>query len=73
MSLARLAQSEIAQVIAEYRKAAESAFTAGFDGVELHCTSGYLPAQFLCTGTNKRTDDYGGSAGQESTFCARSA
>ena len=32
----------------------------GFDGVELHCTSGYLPAQFLSTGTNQRSDAYGG-------------
>jgi N-ethylmaleimide reductase len=63
-----LEENEIAQVIAEYRNAAESAFTAGFDGVELHCTSGYLPAQFLCTGTNKRTDDYGGSVVNRTRF-----
>jgi N-ethylmaleimide reductase len=37
------------------------AYAAGFDGVELHCTSGYLPAQFLSTGTNHRDDQYGGS------------
>lgn len=63
-----LAQNEIASVIADYRKATENAFTAGFDGVELHCTSGYLPAQFLCTGTNKRTDDYGGSVANRARF-----
>ncbi|CAA0125182.1 N-ethylmaleimide reductase [Halioglobus japonicus] len=57
-----LALEEIATVIDDYRKATENAFAAGFDGVELHCTSGYLPAQFLCTGTNQRTDRYGGSA-----------
>jgi N-ethylmaleimide reductase len=56
-----LALEEIATVIEDYRKATENAFAAGFDGVELHCTSGYLPAQFLCTGTNQRTDSYGGS------------
>jgi N-ethylmaleimide reductase len=57
-----LALEEIATVIEDYRKATENAFAAGFDGVELHCTSGYLPAQFLCTGTNQRTDSYGGRA-----------
>lgn len=56
-----LALEEIPAVIDEYRNATENAFAAGFDGVELHCTSGYLPAQFLCTGTNQRTDKYGGS------------
>ena len=52
---------EVAAVIEEYAQATRNALAAGFDGVELHCTSGYLPAQFLSTGTNKRTDQYGGS------------
>lgn len=52
---------EIPGVIGEYRHATQCALRAGFDGVELHCTSGYLPAQFLSTGTNQRTDAYGGS------------
>ncbi len=52
---------EIAGVIGEYAHATRSALTAGFDGVELHCTSGYLPAQFLSTGANLRTDAYGGN------------
>lgn len=52
---------EIAGVIAAYGRATELAFDAGCDLVELHCTSGYLPAQFLSTGTNQRTDEYGGS------------
>ncbi len=51
---------EIPGVIEEYRQATVNAFEAGFDGVELHCTSGYLPAQFLSTGTNRRDDAYGG-------------
>ena len=54
-------RSEIAGIIEEYCQAARRAIAAGFDGIELHCTSGYLPAQFLSTGTNRRTDDYGGS------------
>jgi N-ethylmaleimide reductase len=56
-----LATEEIAGVIEQYRLATENAYAAGFDGVELHCTSGYLPAQFLSTGTNLRQDHYGGS------------
>jgi N-ethylmaleimide reductase len=56
-----LATAEVATVIDEYRIATRNALAAGFDGVELHCTSGYLPAQFLSTGTNQRTDQYGGS------------
>ncbi len=53
--------AEIADVIAAYGRATELAFDAGCDLVELHGTSGYLPAQFLSTGTNQRTDAYGGS------------
>ncbi len=51
---------EIPGIVEDYRRATEYALDAGFDAVELHCTSGYLPAQFLCTGTNRRTDAYGG-------------
>lgn len=52
---------EIAGIVAEYAESARLAREAGFDGVELHCASGYLPMQFLSTGTNQRTDRYGGS------------
>ncbi len=52
---------EIPGVIEQYRQATENAYAAGFDGVELHATSGYLPAQFLSTGSNQRSDQYGGS------------
>lgn len=52
---------EIPGVIAEFGQATKNALEAGFDGVELHGTSGYLPMQFLSTGTNQRTDAYGGS------------
>jgi N-ethylmaleimide reductase len=56
-----LRSDEIPGVIDEYRRATGNALEAGFDGVELHGTSGYLPAQFLSTGTNQRNDQYGGS------------
>lgn len=56
-----LTREEIPGVVAEFARATELAYDAGFDGVEIHCASGYLPAQFLSTGTNQRRDDYGGS------------
>ncbi|POM62007.1 12-oxophytodienoate reductase [Phytophthora palmivora] len=52
---------EIPDIIADYKRAAENAIAAGFDGVELHGANGYLIEQFLCDGVNKRTDKYGGS------------
>jgi 2,4-dienoyl-CoA reductase-like NADH-dependent reductase (Old Yellow Enzyme family) len=52
---------EITEVVAAYRKAAENAERAGFDGVELHGANGYLLDQFLQDGSNKRDDAYGGS------------
>ena len=51
---------EIPGIIEAYRKGAENAKTAGFDGVELHGANGYLLDQFLQGGSNHRTDAYGG-------------
>ena len=56
-----LETDEIPGIIEEYRQATVNAFAAGFDGIELHAASGYLPMQFLSSGTNHRTDAYGGS------------
>jgi 2,4-dienoyl-CoA reductase-like NADH-dependent reductase (Old Yellow Enzyme family) len=53
--------SEIPGIIAEYRRGAENAKRAGFDGVEVHGANGYLLDQFLQDSTNLRTDAYGGS------------
>lgn len=64
----QLTLAEIPAVIAQYRQATGNAIAAGFDGVELHCTSGYLPAQFLSTGTNQRSDSYGGSIANRARF-----
>ena len=60
--------TEIPGIIEDYRRGAERAKTAGFDGVELHGANGYLADQFLQDGTNKRTDAYGGSIENRSRF-----
>lgn len=52
---------EIPGVIEAFRKGAENAQAAGFDGVEIHGANGYLLDQFLQDSTNQRTDGYGGS------------
>ncbi len=51
---------EIPGVVAQYRNAAAKAFSAGFDGVEIHAANGYLLDQFLRDGSNHRCDAYGG-------------
>jgi N-ethylmaleimide reductase len=56
-----LETAEIPRVAEDYRRAAERAAKAGFDGVELHAANGYLIDQFLQSKTNHRTDGYGGS------------
>jgi N-ethylmaleimide reductase len=63
-----LALHEIPGVVEEYAKATKNAFAAGFDGVELHSASGYLPMQFLSTNTNLRTDAYGGHVNNRIKF-----
>ncbi len=53
---------ELPGIVHAYAAAARNAVeTAGFDGVEVHGANGYLLDQFLKTGSNKRSDDYGGS------------
>ncbi|MDH4584714.1 alkene reductase [Pseudomonas sp. BN415] len=56
-----LETEEIAEIVEAYRVGAENAQAAGFDGVEIHAANGYLLDQFLQDGTNKRSDQYGGS------------
>jgi N-ethylmaleimide reductase len=59
---------EIAGVIDDYRIATRRALEAGFDGVELHTASGYLPEQFLSSGSNRRQDQYGGTVANRARF-----
>ena len=51
---------EVKQVVEAFRRGAQNAQAAGFDGVELHGANGYLLDQFLQDGANQRTDEYGG-------------
>ncbi|MEO8204926.1 MAG: alkene reductase [Chthoniobacterales bacterium] len=55
-----LETAEIPGIVQDFRRGAENALAAGFDGVEIHGANGYLLDQFLQDGTNKRTDEYGG-------------
>jgi len=63
-----LERHEIPAIIEQFRQGAARARAAGFDGVEIHGANGYLPDQFLQTGTNHRTDDYGGPIENRARF-----
>jgi N-ethylmaleimide reductase len=52
---------EIKETITDYGRAAKNAMAAGFDGVEIHASNGYLLHQFFSRTSNERTDEYGGS------------
>ena len=59
---------DIKRIVSDYAHAARNAKAAGFDGVQLHGANGYLVDQFLRSGTNLRTDEYGGSPGNRTRF-----
>ncbi len=63
-----LTASGIKETLEDYRRAAGNAKEAGFDGVEIHAANGYLIDQFLRTGSNRRTDEYGGVAANRVRF-----
>ena len=53
--------NELPEIVEDYRRAAENARKAGFDGVEIHSANSYFLDQWLRSSTNLRTDEYGGS------------
>ena len=55
-----LATDEMPGIVEDYRQATRRAMEAGFDGIEIHAANGYLLDQFLRSGSNHRTDAYGG-------------
>ena len=59
---------EIRQTIADFQQAAKNAVEAGFDGVEIHSSNGYLFHQFFNRTSNTRTDEYGGSKENRARF-----
>ncbi|MFC9164706.1 NADH:flavin oxidoreductase [Streptomyces fungicidicus] len=65
-----MTQGDIDDVVAAFAQAAADAERIGFDGVELHGAHGYLIDQFLWSGTNRRTDAYGGDPVARARFAA---
>lgn len=59
---------EVKAIVEDFRQAAKNAQAAGFDGVEVHGANGFLIDQFLQSGTNLRTDEYGGSLENRARF-----
>ncbi|KAI3281356.1 hypothetical protein DTO002I6_9855 [Penicillium roqueforti] len=63
-----LTEAEIQQYISDYAEAAKNAIAAGFDGVEIHGTNGFLVDQFIQDTCNKRKDGWGGSIEKSARF-----
>ena len=63
-----MTMDDIARTVADFRDAAVNALDAGFDGIEIHSSNGYLFHQFFSRTTNLRTDAYGGSVENRTRF-----
>lgn len=68
LSSQAMTKKEISEVVEEFAQGARRAQAAGLDGVELHGANGYLITQFLSSGINDRTDEYGGSVENRTRF-----
>ncbi|MEV7191890.1 alkene reductase [Streptomyces sp. NPDC093510] len=68
-----LTGAEVRATIDDFVTAARGAVDAGFDGVELHGANGYLIHQFLAPGSNRRTDEWGGSVENRIRFAVEVA
>jgi N-ethylmaleimide reductase len=60
--------AEVAALVEAFANAARNALAAGFDGVEIQGANGHLIDQFLCDGSNRRVDAYGGGIGARMRF-----
>ena len=63
-----LSTEEIPGIVEQFRQGAKNAMAAGFDGVEIHGANGYLIDEFIESGSNKRSDRYGGSLANRARF-----
>jgi len=63
-----MTKEDIKRTIQDFKNAAKNALEAGFDGVEIHSSNGYLFHQFFSATSNKRTDEYGGSIENRARF-----
>ncbi|WP_413516934.1 FAD-dependent oxidoreductase [Photobacterium phosphoreum] len=57
----KMSQRQINNTINDFAHSAELAREAGYDGIELMGSEGYLINQFICQRSNQRCDDWGGS------------
>jgi N-ethylmaleimide reductase len=60
--------TEIVELVIAFAEAAENALEAGFDGIDIQGANGHLVDQFLCDGSNQRTDGYGGGVEARARF-----
>ncbi len=63
-----MTNEEVKQTILDFKNAAKNAMAAGFDGIEIHSSNGYLFHQFFNQSSNQRTDEYGGSIENRARF-----
>lgn len=63
-----MTKEDIARTIQDFKNAAQNAVKAGFDGIEIHSSNGYLFHQFFNATSNTRTDEYGGSIENRARF-----